>query len=142
MVDPVHEAPILMHSKILQRKAGFGATVRTFPFFIRQIEHGMRRMLERVVAARHAAFLDRSDFTAYRDHGVTKSIKLGLRFGFCRFDHQRAGDWKAHRRSMKAVVDKPLRDVVNQDAGSLLQGTRIENALVCNSAVPTLEEER
>src|SRR5207247_4044029 len=98
--------------------------------------------LERVVVARHPAFLDRPNFTAYRDHGFTESVKLGLRFGFCRFDHESAGNWKAHRWSVKAVVDKPFRDVVDRATGGFLQVSRIENTLVCDSPVAALEQDR
>ena len=37
---------------------------------------------------------------------------------------------KAHGRRMKAVVDEPLGNVLDRDAGRLLQRTRVDDALV------------
>ncbi len=56
-----------------------------------------------------------------RDHGIAEAVELRLQFGFGRLDHQRARHREAHGRGVEAVVDQPLGDVIDGDAGLCLQ---------------------
>ena len=95
----------------------------------------VRRALERVVGAIGAPVLDRADFAADGDHRVDEAIELGLRLGFGRLDHQRAGDREAHRRRVEAVIDQTLRDVVDRDVRDFLERAQIQYAFVRDSPV-------
>ncbi len=81
-----------------------------------------------------AAIFDLGDLAPDRDHGVAKTIQLGLRFGFGRLDHQRARHRKAHGRRMKAVVDQPLCDIVDGDAARNFKRPRIDDAFMRDAA--------
>ena len=63
--------------------------------------------------------LDRVDLLADGDHRVAEPVELGEVLGLGGLDHQRARDGERHRGRVEAVVDEPLGDVVDGDAGGL-----------------------
>ena len=65
-----------------------------------------------------------------------RSSRLG------RLDHQRAGHRERHRRRVEAVVDQPLGDVVDGDAGRLGDRPQVEDALVRDQAAAAGVEHR
>ena len=67
---------------------------------------------------------------ADRDHRVAEPVELAEVLGLGRLDHQRAGHRERHRRRVEAVVDQPLGDVVDADAGRLGDAAQVEDALV------------
>ena len=69
------------------------------------------------------------------DHRLAEAVELGQRLALGRLDHQRAGHREAHRRRVEAVVDQPLGDVVDGDAGRLGDRPQVEDALVGDEAV-------
>ena len=103
---------------------------------------GVRRMLQRIVGAVHVAFLDRADLVADRDHRVDEAVELGFDFALGRLDHQRAGDRKAHRRRVEAVVDQALGDVLGLDARRGLERPQVEDAFVRDEAARPRVEHR
>ena len=64
----------------------------------------------------------------------TEPVQLGEVLGLGRLDHQRPGNRERHRRRMEAVVDEPLRDVVDAHAGVLGDLAQVEDALVRHQA--------
>jgi hypothetical protein len=62
---------------------------------------------------------DSVDLGSDRDHRVAEAVEFAQALALGRLDHQRAGDRKAHRRGVEAVVHQPLGDVVDGDAGRL-----------------------
>ncbi len=56
-----------------------------------------------------------------RDHCVAEPVQLGKVLALGGLDHQGAGDREGHRGRVEAVVDEPLGDVVDGDAGLLGQ---------------------
>ena len=112
------------------RIRGLLAAVRVRPVVGGHRGRRVRRVLQRIVGAVERALLDRADLVADRDHRVDEAVELGLRLALGRLDHQRAGDREAHRRRVEAVVDQPLRDVVDRDVGRLLERPQVEDALV------------
>src|SRR5262249_17539893 len=61
VVYPVAGAPILVAQERFDREARERACIRAIPVFIREIENGVRCVLENVVFAIHRLFLDRSN---------------------------------------------------------------------------------
>jgi hypothetical protein len=70
-----------------------------------------------------------------------KPVELGLGLALGRLDHQRAGDGEGHRRGVEAVVHEALGDVGDGDAGGLLEGAHVEDALVSDEALLALVED-
>ena len=92
------------------------------------------RVRQRVVGAIERAARDLVDLVTDRDHGVAEPIELLEVLALGRLDHQRAGDRERHRRRVDAVVDEPLRHVVDAHAGLLGDRPQVEDALVRDEA--------
>src|SRR3546814_16723942 len=86
----------------------------------------MRRMAERALLDRQAAVLHGLNLGADRDHRVAEAVEFDAGFGFGRLDHQRSGHRKAHRRGVKAVLDQPLRYVVDGNPRTVLPWELVE----------------
>ncbi len=78
---------------------------------------------------------DLVDLGADRDHRVAEPVELAQVLALGRLDHQGAGHRERHRRRVEAVVDEPLGDVVDGDAGVLGEAAQVEDALVGDQAV-------
>jgi predicted alpha/beta hydrolase len=85
----------------------------------RKLAHRMGGMYQRVVPVGPLPGDDLVDLGADREHRIAESVEFGeiLRFG--RLDHEGAGDREAHRRSVEAVVDEALGDVVDAEPRGL-----------------------
>ena len=68
------------------------------------------------------------------DQGVAEPVELGDRLGLGRLHHQGAGDGERHGRRVEPVVDEPLGDVVDGDAGAPGDVADVEDALVRDPA--------
>ena len=77
----------------------------------------VRRVPQDVVGHRHLAAGDLLDLAPDRDHRVAEPVELAEVLALGRLHHERAGDGEGHRRRVEAVVDQPLGDVVDGDAG-------------------------
>ena len=72
---------------------------------------------------------------------VAEAVELLLGLAFGGLDHQRAGHRKGDRRRMEAVVDDPLGDVLDLDAGRSFEGPGVDDALVRHQPVlPGVEQ--
>ena len=74
--------------------------------------------------------LDVGDLGAHGDHGFAEAVEFGFGFGLGGLDHQGAGYGEGHGGGVEAVVDEALGDVFDGDAGGLLEGAGVEDALV------------
>jgi hypothetical protein len=74
--------------------------------------------------------------------GVAEAVELGEVLALGRLDHQRAGHREAHRRRVEAVVDQPLGDVVDGDAGGAGDLAQVDDALVRDQAAAAGVEHR
>ena len=85
-------------------------------------------------SAGHSPDADPVDLAADRDHRLAEPVELGEVLALGGLDHQRAGHREGHRRGVEAVVDQPLGDVVDADAGLLGQRPQVDDALVRDQA--------
>ena len=140
VVDSIDRAPVLIAVQS-RRITAKHPRVRSLPFFVDEIERSMRRIFERIVALWHASCFDLSDLLPDCDHGVAETVDLRFRFRFGRLDHQCAGHWKAHGRRMEAVVDQALCNVVDRDAGGLLERPNVNDAFMGDAIVSSPEQQ-
>ena len=91
---------------------------------------GMRGISERAVVGGPLARGNPIYLGADAHHCVDESVEFREILALGRFDHQRARHRKRHRGSVESVVDEPLRDVVDRDAGSSCDAAQIEDALM------------
>ena len=103
---------------------------------------GVRRAAQRGVLGAPLPRADPVDLGPDRDHRVAEPVDLGEVLGLGRLDHQRAGDRERHRRRVEAVVDEPLGDVVDGDAGVLGEAAQVEDALVGDQPAVAAVEHR
>ena len=78
--------------------------VTASPFVVHDVGKRVRRILEGIVFGIEFARFDLSDLSADFDHRVDKSVEFGLRFAFCRLDHQRACNRERHSRGVEAKI--------------------------------------
>ena len=83
-----------------------------------------------------------ADLVADRDHRVAEAVELAEVLALGRLDHQRAGHREAHRRCVEAVVDQPLRHVVDRHTARAGDRTQVDDALVGDPAVGAGVEHR
>ncbi|MPL94939.1 hypothetical protein SDC9_41102 [bioreactor metagenome] len=140
VVDPADGRPVLVLAEGAGREAALLAAVGPVPVR-HQILDRVRGAAQRAVLGADAARGDVVDLGPDRLHRGDEAVKLGLGFRFRRFDHQRAGHRPAHRRRVEAVVDQPLRDVVDRHP-HLGEGAGVEDALMRHPAAVAHEEDR
>src|SRR5215831_5629524 len=120
VVDASDRRPIFVRSGCFSREATLRARIRSRPIVVRKVLGRVRRQPKCRSRDRDFARLDLGDLLADRDHGIAEPVELLLRFGFCRLDRQGARDWKAHRRSMEAVVDEAFGNIIDGYTASFL----------------------
>ena len=91
---------------------------------------GVGRPFQHVVPAIRPPLLDLPDFLSDRDHRVTESVQLTLRFALRRLDHQRPRHREGHRGRVEAIVHESLRDVFHIDARRRLVRPGVDDTLV------------
>ena len=135
IVDPTHRRPVLVIAQGCDRIGCLCATIDVVPFIGANHVDRVGCMFQRIVIFIHAAFLNFPNFVTNRNHRFTKTIDFFFGFRLGRFDHQCAWNRKVHGRRVKAVIDKPLGNIVDGDAGAVLDHTRIDDAFVRDQAV-------
>ncbi len=137
-----HRRPVLACDEGAHGVCRLFPRVRVVPLPRDERDRGVRRVHERVVVGRPATGGDPLRLGLDHDHGLDEALDLVevLRLG--RLDHQRARDRERHGRRVEAVVDEALGDVVDRDAGGLLERTQIEDALVSHPPVLARVEHR
>ena len=142
VVDPADRRPVLVIAQRWQRVGSQFAAVAVRPVVGADHVDRVRGVFQRVILAIHAAFLDFPNFVANRDHRLAEAIELLFRFGFGRLDHQRASHRKRHGWRVKAVIDQAFSDVVDSDAGAVLDDARINDAFVRDQSVGACVKDR
>ena len=117
-----------------EREKRLGLRIGVAPFAKQQIV-GVGGIDQRVVLCVDLSLLDRPDLLTDLDHGIAEAVELAFRFAFGRLDHQRARHRKRHGRGVKAEIHKPLGDVLHRNAGGLLDGAQVDDALMRHPAV-------
>ena len=90
----------------------------------------------------HSPFSMRAASPAIEIIAVAEPVKLMLRLGFGRLDHQRSRHRPRHGRRVETVVDQTLGDILDADAGAFLQDARVQDALMRDASVAALEQHR
>ena len=116
-VDPADRRPVL--GRRVDARPGRPPSCRSYgcSHSPASASRRVRRAAQRVVGRRPLAAADPVDLAADRDHRVAEPVELAEVLALGRLDHQRAGHRERHRRRVEAVVDQPLGDVVDGDAG-------------------------
>ena len=99
-------------------------------------------MDQRVIGEAPLPLLHLGNLGADGRHRLDEAIQFALGFRLGRLDHQGARYREAHGRRVEAVVHQPLGHVHLADAGSLLERTDIQNALVGHPTVAARVEHR
>src|SRR6185369_10723256 len=118
VVRTPYRHPVLVLAQGRDRIGGERAWILVRPLVCANHGRRVRSVLERIVLPVHAALLDRADLLADRDHRVAEAVELRLRFALRRLDHERARDGERHRRSVEAVIDEALGNVLDADSRS------------------------
>ena len=134
VVDPLHRRPVFCRAQPGERIGRHLTRVRMRPI-AGKLLGGMRRVLERVVAAIPDAAADLLELGVNRDHRLAEAVELRLRLALGRLDHQRIGHRERQRRGVEAVVHQTLGDVLGGDADLALQRAQVEDALVRHAPV-------
>eukprot|EP00955_Chlamydomonas_euryale_P024570 258863-Chlamydomonas_euryale.AAC.3 len=118
------------------------AAVWAVPLLARHDRGGVRRMHKHVVGLVRLAHLHLADLLADRDERVAEAVELILGLGLRRLNHERARHRPRHCRRVEAVVDEALGDVLDLDAGCVLDRADVEDELVRARAVLAGEKHR
>ena len=90
----------------------------------------VRRVLEHVVGLVGPARFDGAISSRMAIMASQKRSSSGLAFALGGLDHQRAGHGEGHGGRVEAVVHQALGDVLDLDAGGLLELAAVEDHLV------------
>ena len=118
--------------------AGYTASSRSYglvPLADQRLGGVRRPAQRRLLRASSVPVRHLVDLRADGDHRGDEPVDLAQVLGLGRLDHQRARDRERHGRRVEAVVDEPLRDVVDRHAGLLGDLAQVEDALVRDQAV-------
>ena len=110
------------------------------PFVGCNFASSVRRVFERIVLLILLSFGDGFHFHMYRDHRVTKTVELVLRFALGWFDHHRPTDGPRDRRRMKAVIHQTFCHVFDFNACAFPLA-QIDDAFVRDQAVLPFEQD-
>ena len=97
----------------------------------------MRGIHQRVIFRCPLAAADPLHLRTNAQHGINKAIQLRLTFGFCRLNHQCAGDRERHGRCMETVINQTLGNIHLGDTKLRFQRTDIQNTFMRHIAVTT-----
>ena len=84
------------------------------------------------------AGFDGADFAVDGDEGVAEAVEFAAVFGFGGLDHEGAGDGPGHGGGVETVVHEALGDVLDADAGGVLERAEVEDAFVGDEAAAAL----
>lgn len=133
VVDPVNGWPIFVDPERARRETPCFTRVGPVPVF-HEILHRVRCVFQRIVVGINGAIFNVGDLSPDGEHGIAKTVKFGLAFGFCRLDHQCTCHWPAHCWGVKPTINQSFGDVVHSDVGAFGEGARVDDAFVRNPA--------
>ena len=102
------------------------------PIFRGDDGDGVRRIAQRVVVDGPFAGLDAFGFAGDGDHCIADTVQFLFWLRLGRFDHQGPGHRPRHCWRVESVIDHPFGDIVDGEAGVILNRAGVQDALVGN----------
>ena len=135
LIYAADRGPVFVAAQAVEREGTLRPGIFSIPDIRRQIACRMRRMGQRAFIAGECAFLNRPYFAPNGDHRRAEPFKLGQWLTFGRLDHQRARHRKGHGGCVEAIIHQPFGDIIDSDAGFVLQRAQVDDTFVSYQTV-------